>query len=148
MSRPSSARKSQQVRQPASLRAARISGHTSRCRARYSSRRSGRTRKVKQTRMSEVELVDVVLGEHGRRAEDDLALGADRVVTEVTGLVLLALRTGDLPGRERGGGVGGEVAELARVPQRERLHGAVLDELAHLVRRAQTGQLDLALVLR
>ena len=44
--------------------------------------------------------------------------------------------------------VRGEVAEVGRVPQRERGDGAVLDVLAHLVRRAEAGQCDLALVLR
>ena len=44
--------------------------------------------------------------------------------------------------------VRGEVAEVGRVPQRERGDGAVLDVLAHLVRRAEAGQRDLALELR
>ena len=37
-------------------------------------------------------------------------------------------------------GVGGEVPELGRVPQLERLRGAVVDELLHRERRAETGQ--------
>src|SRR5689334_8276272 len=97
------------------------------------------------TPCSEVEVVDVVLVEDGRRAEDDLAVRADGPLAEPAGLELLALGAGDLPGGEGGRGVRGEVAEVTRVPQFELAHGAVLDELTHLVRRAQAGDLDLAL---
>src|SRR4051794_19192574 len=59
----------------------------------------------------EVELVDVVLVERRQRAEDDLAIGADRVVAETAGLELLALLAGDAPGHERRGGLAGQVAD-------------------------------------
>src|SRR3954463_179471 len=96
----------------------------------------------------EVELVDVALVERRQRAEDDLAVGADRVLAETPGLELLALLAADAPGHERGGGLAGEVADVLRDPQLELVHGAVLDELAHLVREAEPGQLDLALLRR
>src|SRR3954470_10961530 len=140
-----------------------MSGQTAACRSRYSASRSGRTWRVKQARGtgtsvfrgadgaapaaagrkpagggrtddSEVEVVDVVLVEHGGLAEDDDAVLLDRVVAEVTGGEAVALRTGDLAGGQRGAGVGGQVAEVLRVPQREGADRAVLDELAHLVR--------------
>src|SRR5215207_459399 len=95
---------------------------------------------------SEVELVDVVLVERRERPEHDLAVGADRVLAEPTGLELLALRPGDPPGGERRGGLAGEVADVLGHPQLELVDGAVLDELAHLVREPQAGQLDLALL--
>ena len=69
-------------------------------------------------------------------------------VAELAGLERVALFTGDLALDQRLRRVGGEVAEVGRVPQRERGDGAVLDVLAHLVRRAEAGQCDLALVLR
>src|SRR5690242_13350218 len=95
---------------------------------------------------SEVELVDVVGGELGRRAEDDLAVLADRVVAELAGGELVALLAGDLTGGQRGAGVGGQVTDVGRVPQGELLDGAVLDVLPHLVRQAEAGDGDLALV--
>src|SRR3954469_25721777 len=98
-----------------------------------------------RTSTSEVEVVDVVLVEHGGLAEDDDAVLLDRVVAEVTGGEGVALGTGDLAGGQRGAGACGQVAELLRVPQRERGDGAVLDELPHLVGGAQAGQRDLAL---
>src|SRR3954453_7690104 len=97
---------------------------------------------------SEVEVVDVLSGERRQRAEDDLAVGADRVVAEPPGLELLALLAGYAPGDERRGGLAGEVADVLRHPQLELLDGAVLDELAHLVREPEAGQLDLALLRR
>src|ERR671925_2416158 len=97
---------------------------------------------------SEVEVVDVLLVEPRRRPEDHLALLADRLLAELAGLERLALGAGDPAGRERGGRVAGEVADVLRVPQLERLHAPALDELAHLVRRPEAGDLDLALVAR
>src|SRR3954451_17808844 len=96
----------------------------------------------------EVEVVDVLLVEPGGWAEDDLAVGADRVLAEPAGLELLALLAGDAAGHERRGGLAGEEADVLRDPQLELRHRAVLDELAHLVRRAQPGELDLALLGR
>src|SRR4051794_16640829 len=96
----------------------------------------------------EVELVDVRLVEARRRPEDDLAVGADRPGAEVSGLERLALLARDLPGGQRGGRVAGEVADVLGDPQRELVDRAVLDELAHLVGRAEAGQLDLALLRR
>src|SRR3954469_5968444 len=87
-----------------------------------------------RTSTSEVEVVDVVLVEHGGLAEDDDAVLLDRVVAQVTGGEAVPLRPGDLPRGQRGAGVGRQVAQLLGVPQRERLDRAVLDELAHLVR--------------
>src|SRR3954468_17294738 len=96
----------------------------------------------------EVELVDVALVERRQRAEHDLPVLADRVLAETPGLELLALLAADAPGHQRGGGLAGEVADVLRDPQLELVHGAVLDELAHLVREAEPGQLDLALLRR
>src|SRR5690606_11335823 len=139
-----------------------MSGQTAWWRSLYSSRRSCLTFSTKQIRFrreessmctelpggSEVVVVDVLLVEDRRRAEDDLPVGADGALAELAGLELLALLAGDLAGGQCAGRVPGEVAEVLRVPQRELLDRAVLDELAHLVRRAEAGQRDLALVLR
>src|SRR3954447_10613919 len=95
----------------------------------------------------EVELVDVVLVEDRRRAEEDLAVLAHGPLAEVAGGELLAFGARDRARRDRRRGIAREVAELARIPELEALDRAVLDEVAHLVRRAETGQLDLALVL-
>src|SRR4051812_39422156 len=97
---------------------------------------------------SEVEVVDVLGGERGERAEDDLAVGADRVLAEPAGLELLALLAGDAAGLERRGSLTRQVADVLRHPELELLDGAVLDELAHLVREPEPGQLDLALLRR
>src|SRR3954470_21494041 len=97
---------------------------------------------------SEVEVVDVLRVEAGGRPEDDLAVGADRVLAEPAGLELLALLAGDAPGHQRRGGLAREVADVLRHPQLELADRAVLDELAHLVRRAEPGELDLALLGR
>ena len=86
--------------------------------------------------------------ERRQRAEHDLTVGADRVLAEPPGLELLALLAGDPPGDERRGGLAGEVADVLGHPELELLDGPVLDELAHLVREAQAGQLDLALLRR
>src|SRR3954451_5313967 len=96
----------------------------------------------------EVVVVDVVGVERRRWAEDHLAVLAYRAIAELARLELLALGAGDLARRERRRRVRRQVAQLARVPQRELGHRAVLDELAHLVRRAQPGQLHLSLVRR
>src|SRR3954469_575675 len=97
---------------------------------------------------SEVEVVDVLRVEAGGRAEDDLAVGADRVLAEPAGLELLALLAGDAAGLERRGSLTRQVADVLRHPELELLDGAVLDELAHLVREPEPGQLDLALLRR
>src|SRR4051794_25238346 len=68
-----------------------------------------------RTSTSEVEVVDVVLVEHGGLAEDDDAVLLDRVVAQVTSGEGVALGTGDLAGGQRSAGVGGQVAELLRV---------------------------------
>ena len=49
---------------------------------------------------------------------------------------------------QRARGVRRQVAEVLGVPERELLDGAVLDVVAHLVRRAEPGQRDLALRVR
>ena len=77
-----------------------------------------------------------------------VAVGADLERAELAGLERVALFAGDLTGDQRLRGERGQVAEVGRVPQRERGDGAVLDVLAHLVRGAEAGQRDLALVLR
>src|SRR5690606_17440789 len=100
-------------------------------------------RAVRADEGSEVEVVDVGGLEGERRAEDDLTVRADGPLAEPACLERLALGPGDLPGHQRGGGVGGQVAEVLGVPQGELLDGAVLDELAHLVRRAEAGEHDL-----
>src|SRR5687768_18600912 len=107
-----------------------MSGQTAACRRRYSSRRSGRTCSVKQTRLmwSEVELVDVRRVERGRVAEEHLAVGADGELTELAGGELVALLAADRARRKRARRVPGQVAQFLRVPQRERLAGAVLHE--------------------
>src|SRR3954451_17987685 len=94
-------------------------------------------------RLLEVEVVDVVGLERRQRAEHDLAVGADRVVAEATGGELLALLAGYLARRERDRRLAGQVADVLRDPQLELVDRAVLDELAHLVRETQAGQLDL-----
>src|SRR5215213_10051536 len=109
---------------------------------------SGEEESVTVNFVLEVELVDVALVERRQRPEDDLAVGADRVLAEAAGLELLALLAGDAPGYERCRGLAGQVADVLRDPQLELVHGAVLDVLAHLVREAEPGQLDLALLRR
>src|SRR3954447_7575091 len=130
-----------------------MSGQTWAWRRRYSSSRSGRTWSVKQTRRTpipltglEVELVDVVGLERVRVAQQHGAVLADGEVAELAGGELVALLALDEAGGERGARVGGEVAQVGRVPQRERLDRAVLDVGLHLVRGAEAGELHLALV--
>src|SRR5215208_4560709 len=109
---------------------------------------SGEEESVTVTSDLEVELVDVALVERCQRAEHDLAVLADRVVAQPAGLELLALLAGDTPGDERRGGLAGEIADVLGHPQLELVDRAVLDVLAHLVREAEPGQLDLALLRR
>src|SRR3954468_860356 len=97
---------------------------------------------------SEVELVDVALVERRQRAEHDLAVLADRVLAETSGLELLPLLAADTPGHEHSGGLAREVADVLGDPELELVHGPVFDVLAHLVREAEPGQLDLALLRR
>src|SRR4051812_36560281 len=96
----------------------------------------------------EVELRDVLLVERRQRAEDDLPVVADRVLPEAPGGERLARLAGDAPGDQRRRGLAGEVADVLGHPELELVDGPVLDELAHLVREAETGQLDRALLRR
>src|SRR4051812_46512625 len=93
----------------------------------------------------EIEVVDIAGIECGRRSENDLALRADGALAEFARIERLALLAADRARRERRGRIAGEIAQLVRVPQLESLHGAVLHERAHLVRRAETGHRHLAL---
>ncbi len=134
------------------FRASSISGQTAACRARYSSSRSARTFSRKHTRCTESPLsLRSRTGRccrrrnHGRPAQVDHAVLADGV-RRGAGLEGLALLAGDLTRGQRDRGPCGEVAESRRVPQLEGLDRAVLDVPAHVVRRAEPGQLDLALV--
>src|SRR4051794_3445498 len=94
---------------------------------------------------SELELVDVRLVEDERVAEQDGVVRADGEVAELAGGELVALLAADVALDQGLARVGGQVAQVLGVPQGEGGHGAVLDVLAHLVRRAETGQRDLAL---
>src|SRR3954454_9561128 len=95
---------------------------------------------------SEVELVDVLLVERRQRAEHDLAVRADLVLAQPAGGERLARLAGDPPRDERRGGLAGEVADVLGDPELELVDVAVVDELANLVRDAEPGQLDLALL--
>src|SRR5689334_1383896 len=97
---------------------------------------------------SEAELVDVAGIERERVPQQYGSVLAHRELTELARLELVALLAGDDAGGEGGTGVRRQVTEVGRVPQRERLDRAVLDVGPHLVRGAETGQLDLALVRR
>src|SRR5207248_2277216 len=100
----------------------------------------------------EVELVDVLDREGERRPENHLrpAVRAidDLVVAELAGRERLADLARDLALGQRDDRVAREVTEVLRVPQRERLHRAVVHVLLHLARQAEARQHDLALVLR
>src|SRR3954449_12144435 len=109
---------------------------------------SGEEESVTVNFVLEVELVDVALVERRQRAEHNLAVLADRVLAETPGLELLALLAADAARDERRRGLPGEVADVLGHPQLELVHGAVLDVLAHLVREAEPGELDLALLRR
>src|SRR6185437_5165587 len=95
----------------------------------------------------EVELGDVGGVEDEGRAEQDRVVRADRVAAELAGGELVAGAALDLAGGQLDGGVGGQVAQVGRVPQLELLARAVGDVLLHLVRGAQAGERDLAAVL-
>src|SRR3954468_20708991 len=97
---------------------------------------------------SEVELVDVLLAERRQRAEHDLAVRADLVLAQPAGGERLALLAGDAAGDERRRGLAGEGADALWHPELELVDGPVVHELAHLVREAEPGQLDLALLGR
>src|SRR3954463_9019400 len=103
----------------------------------------GRARSSGSACRLEIELRDVLLVERRQRAEHDLAVRADRVLAEPAGRERLARLAGDAAGRERRGGLTGEVPDVLRHPQLELVDRAVLDELAHLVREPEAGQLDL-----
>src|SRR3954470_16312912 len=139
-----------------------MSGQTCAWRSLYSVSRSGLTWSWKHTRTSgspqfswslleslgarsEVEVVDVVGVELERVAEQHRAVRADRERAQVTGVEGVALLAGDVAVDQGLGGVRREGAEVGRVPERELGDGAVLDVVAHLVRRAEPGQHDLAL---
>src|SRR5439155_11535664 len=96
-----------------------------------------------QCSLLEVELVDVRLVEDVRRPEQHGALRADLVRAELAGLERLARLARDRPRGEVHCCIGGEVAEIGRVPQLEPLDRAVLDVLAERVRPAETRPLDL-----
>src|SRR5262249_24532866 len=100
----------------------------------------------------ELELVDVRNRERVRRPEDYLRalVGAvdDRVLAELAGRERLADLPGDLALRERRNGVASEVPEILGVPERERLHGPVVDVLLHLAWQPEARQHDLVLVFR
>ena len=81
-------------------------------------------------------------------AEQHGGVRADLEVAQVAGGEGVALLAGDVAVDQRLGGERREVAQVARVPQRELGDGAVLDVVTHLVGRAQTGQRDLALGVR
>src|SRR3954454_10090109 len=97
---------------------------------------------------SEVEIADVLLVERRQRPEHDLPVRADRVLAEPAGGERLARLARDAARRERRGGLTGEVPDVLGHPELELVDCAVLDELAHLVREAEAGQLDLALLRR
>ena len=82
-----------------------------------------------------------------RVAEEHGGVLTDGERAELAGFERVTFLAGDLTLDQRRGGVRGEVAQVFRVPQRERGDGAVLDALAHLVRRTETGQRHLALVV-
>src|SRR3954465_13730992 len=82
----------------------------------------------------EVELGDVLLVERRQRPEHDLAVRPDRVLAEAPRGERLPRLAGDAAGREGRGRLACEVADVLRDPELELVDGAVLDELAHLVR--------------
>src|SRR5688572_10520041 len=86
---------------------------------------------------SEVELFDVGGVEGERVTKQHGGVLADGELTELAGLELVTFLAGDHAGGQRATGVCGQVAQIRRVPQGESLASAVLDEGAHLVRRAQ-----------
>src|SRR5450759_2140620 len=92
----------------------------------------------------EIELIDISFAKHGWRTQEYGAIGTDRLCAERASAEAISLLAGDFALNERSRRVVGEVAELAGVPERELLHGPILDVLAHLIRRAQAGQRDLA----
>src|SRR3954452_18008249 len=100
----------------------------------------------------ELELVDVLDRERVRRSKDDLRLPIraldDHVVAELAGLERLTDLARDLAAGERGDSVAGEVPEVFRVPELERLHRAVVDVGLHLARQTETRQHHLVLVPR
>src|SRR5688572_19730718 len=113
-----------------------MSGQTAAWRRRYSTRRSGFTCKVKQTRRTprtvlsqaedpqqtlEIELVHVGRVERERLTEQYHAALAHGVLAELAGLELVARLAGDDARCERAADVRRQVAEVGRVPQRERL---------------------------
>src|SRR4051794_36345391 len=120
-----------------------MSGQTCAWRSLYSVSRSGLTWSWKHTRTSgslddrsEVELVDVVGVEPERVAEQHGAVRSHLERAQVTGVEAVALLAGDRAVDERLRGVRRERAEVTGVPERELLHGAVLDVFLHLVRGA------------
>src|SRR5690349_2905127 len=106
--------------------------------------RDGRARpasagRAPSTPRSEVEVADVVGVEHIRVAEEDGPVLADGEGAQLAAVELVALFARDVTLDEGLRGERREVAQVFRVPQRERGDGAVFDEVAHLVRRSETG---------
>src|SRR5215831_5470551 len=95
----------------------------------------------------EVVVIDVGRAEHQRRAEDDRAVRAYGELTELARGEGLPRHVGDLLGGKVDRRVGGQVAEVGRVPELELRRYAVGHVLLHRVGRAKPGHDDLALVL-
>src|SRR5215203_2827203 len=92
----------------------------------------------------EVEVVDVVLVEHCRLAQQLGAVFGYRVIAQLARGVLVAGVALDLARGDSINRVDGEVPEVRRVPQLEGRGGPALDVGAHLVGRAQTRDHHLA----
>src|SRR5260370_42014678 len=93
----------------------------------------------------EIEVVDIRRIERGRWSKHDFAALAHRALAQFARVKAVAFLARDRARREVSRRVRREVTELTRVPQLQRLHGAVLDERAHLVRRTESSDHDTAL---
>ena len=83
-----------------------------------------------------------------RVAQQDGGVGVDGELTQVAGGERVALLARDVAVDERVRGVRREVPRSAGFHSANSVDGAVVDVVTHLVRRAQTGQRDLALGVR